>query len=67
MLEGDELLFVRKNTFCNLAKPNLQFGQILLAILTDTFCNLDKYIWQLGQLHQDGVAGRGCTPLRKPK
>ena len=41
----------RTNTFFNLDKYILQFGQIQKAFWTNTSCNLDKTILQFGYVH----------------
>ena len=44
------------NTFYNLYKYILWFGQIHFVIWTKTFCDLDKHILQSGQIHLANLA-----------
>ena len=44
-------LLLFRNTFFNINKYTLQFGQIYCAIWKNTFCYWDKYILQFGHIH----------------
>ena len=48
---GIDTLAIWTNTFWNLNKCILQFGQIHSEIWTNAFCNLDKHILKSEQMH----------------
>ena len=62
---GKRLTSIQTNTFCNLDKYVLQFGQIHFAIWTNRYFILDKYIMPFGQIHFVVSAVQSVGNLRR--